>query len=135
MPPAAHVLAFLLVFTVLFLFALAATITAEFLDVKWVLTIVRIGEGLGRLTLVSIAIAFILVEGVPMLAAWYKKQMDDKAREEGRDEGRASERKAWLKWARELEEWERRRLETELSGMTFREPRPASPDAEQGNPV
>ena len=131
MPPAAHVLAFLLVFTVLFLFALAATITAEFLDVKWVLSIVRIGEGLGRLTLVSIAIAFILVEGVPMLAAWYKKQMDDKAREEGR----TLERKAWQKWARELEEWERRKLEAELSGIAFSETRPASPDAEQGSPV
>ena len=66
-----------------------------------------------------------------MLAAWYKKQMDDKAREEGR----TSERKAWQKWARELEEWERRRLEAELSGIAFSETRPASPDAEQGSPV
>ena len=87
MPPAAHVLAFLLVFTVLFLLALVVTIASEFSDVKWVLAIVRIGEGLGRLTLVSIAIAFILVEGIPMLAAWYKKQMEVKAREERQGRG------------------------------------------------
>ena len=139
MPPAAHVLAFLLVFTVLFLLALVVTIASEFSDVKWVLAIVRIGEGLGRLTLVSIAIAFILVEGIPMLAAWYKKQMEVKAREEGREqgreEGRASERKAWQDWRSELEAWERRRLEAERAGSTFSEPRPASPDAKQGSPL
>ena len=87
MPPASRVLAFLTVFTALFLMALALAIAAELAPVKWVLTIVRIGEGLGRLTLVTIAIAFILVEGIPMLAAWYKKQTEAKAREEGRAEG------------------------------------------------
>ena len=48
-----------------------------------------------------------------MLAAWYKKQMEVKAREEGREEGRASERKAWQDWRGELEAWERRRIEAE----------------------
>ena len=127
MPPAAHVLAFLAVLTVLFLLALSVTIAAEFSDVKWTLTIVRIGEGLGRLTLVSIAIAFILVEGIPMLAAWYKKQMETKAREEGREEGRALNQEAWKAWLEKLEAWERQKTEAEKEGKVFDEIRPSPP--------
>ena len=127
MPPAAHVLAFLAVFTVLFLLALSVTIAAEFSGVKWILTIVKIGEGLGRLTLVSIAIAFILVEGIPMLAAWYKKQMETKAREEGREEGRALNQEAWKAWLEKLEAWERQKTEAEKEGKVFDEIRPSPP--------
>ncbi len=57
------------------MFALGITVASVFTDVKRVLSIVEIGEGLGRLTFVSIAITFILVEGIPMLEAWYKKQI------------------------------------------------------------
>lgn len=123
MPPASRVLAFLVVFAALFLFALVVTIASEFSDAKWIGIVVRIGEGLGRLTFVSIAITFITVEGIPLLAAWYKKQMDNKAREEGR----ASEREAWQKWARQLEQWELRRTAAVDEGREFSEPRPKPP--------
>ena len=131
MPSASRVPLFLFVFTALFVFALAVTIASEFSDVKWVSTIVKVGEGLGRLTFVSIAITFILVEGIPMLAAWYKKQMVKEAEERGRE----SERKAWQEWRRELEAWERRRAEAERTGMAFTESSPAAPDADQVNAV
>ena len=127
MPSASRVPLFLLVFTALFVFALAVTVASEFSDVKWVLTVVAIGEGLGRLTFVSIAITFILVEGIPMLAAWYKKQMEEKAREEGRE----SERRAWQAWREELRGWERRRAEAERAGGEFNETPPTAPDEEQ----
>ena len=131
MPSASRVPLFLLVFTALFVFALVVTVASEFSDVKWIQIIVGIGEGLGRLTFVSIAITFILVEGIPMLAAWYKKQMELKAREEGREEGRASERRAWQDWRRELQDWERRKAEAERAGIAFTESPPAAPDANQ----
>ena len=54
-----------------------------------------------------------------MLAAWYKKQMENKAREE--------ERRAWQKWLRELQDWEQQREEAESVGRTFDEPPPAPP--------
>ena len=155
MPPATRLLAFLLVFSALFLFALVLTIVTEFSDVQWVSRIVRIGEGLGRLTFVSIAITFILVEGVPMLATWLRKEMVKEAREqgleagraegietgraegietgraEGREEGLAEERKAWQAWRNELEEWERQKEEADVAGLAFDKPRPPAPDAEQ----
>ena len=70
-----------------------------------------------------------------MLAAWYKKQMEVKAREEGREEGRESERKAWQEWRKELQAWERRRAEAERVGIAFTESLPAAPDADQVNAV
>lgn len=130
MPPASRVPLFLLVFAVMFLLALIAAVAAEFSDVKWVERIVRVSEGLGRLTLVSIATTFILVEGIPMLAAWYNKQMKEKAREEGREEGRAENQKTWKLWLKELEDWDRRKAEAERAGAAFNEPRPAPPSGE-----
>ena len=127
MPPATRLLAFLLVFSALFLFALAVTIVSEFYDVQWVSRIVRIGEGLGRLTFVSIAITFILVEGVPMLATWLRKEMVREAREEGIETGRAQKQRAWKLWLEELEAWEQRRASAESDGKTFTEPRPCPP--------
>ena len=59
-----------------------------------------------------------------MLAAWYKKQMEEHARAEGR----ASERQAWQDWSRELRDWERRKFEAEQSGREFNESPPAAPD-------
>ena len=86
-----------------------------------------------------------------MLAAWYKKQMEIKAREEGREEGREkgreegrekgreegreSERKAWQDWRMELQAWERRRTEAERAGIAFAESPPAAPDADQFSAV
>lgn len=131
MPPASRVLPFLLVFAALFLFALGITVIGEFTDVKWVQTIISIGEGLGRLTFVNIAITFILVEGIPLLAAWYKKEMQIKAREEGRREAF----REWQDWRNELEEWERQRAEADAAGVAFDKPRPLAPDAEQRSGV
>ena len=142
MPPASRVLPFLLVFAALFMFSMVATVISEFSDVKWVKTVIRIGEGLGRLTLVAISITFILVEGIPMLAAWYKKEMQLKSREEGREEGRAEGREegreegraqnqqAWELWLEELDAWEKRRYSAEGDGRTFTEPRPSPPSGD-----
>ncbi len=138
MPPASRVLPFLLVFAALFLFSLMVTVISEFSDVKWVEAVIRIGEGLGRLTFVAISITFILVEGIPMLAAWYKKEMQIKSREEGREEGRAEGREegraqkqqAWELWLEELEAWEKRRSSAEGDGSAFTEPRPSPPSGD-----
>ncbi len=126
MPSATRVLAFLLVFSSLFSFALALTIATEFSDEKWIERLVIVGEGLGRLTLVAIAMAFILVEGVPMLAEWARKQW----RKEAEERGRAQERKIWQDWRRNLEEWEQRKADAESEGRAFTEPRPAPPSDE-----
>lgn len=161
MPSASRVPLFVLVFSLLFLFSLGVVIAEEFSDVKWVQIIVRIAEGLGRLTFVSVAMAFILVEGIPMLAAWYKKQMIKEAEEKGREEGLAQglqeglvqglqvgreegiqeglakgqewERQAWREWRSRMREWEHRRTEAERTGAAFVEPPPPYPDAEQRN--
>ena len=85
-----------------------------------------IGDRLGRLTFVAVAITFILVEGVPMLAAWARKQWQNEAREKGRVE----ERKAWRAWLIELEAWEERKVEAEKRGRDFIEPRPTPPGDE-----
>ena len=127
MPPATRILAFLLAFTALFLLALALSIVSEFSDAAWIGVTVRIGEGLGRLTFVSIAMSFILVEGVPMLAAWLKREMVKEAREQGHTEGRAEAYQTWHGWLRDVEEWEQRKAAAEMDGQDFNEPRPAPP--------
>lgn len=126
MPSATRVFAFLLVFAALFLFALILATATEFSDEEWVERVVRIGEGLGRLTLVAIAITFIWVEGVPMLAEWARKQWQKEAQERGR----AIERKAWKQWLASTEAWEQRKTEAEEEGREFTEPRPAPPSGE-----
>ena len=155
MPPSSRVLPFLLVFAALFLFALIATVASEFSDVKWIEAVIRIGEGLGRLTFVAIAITFILVEGIPMLAAWYKKQRVKEAREEGRVEGREEGRaegrmegrvegrqegraegfveawEMWQEWQDDVDAWEQRKAAAESEGRDFTEPRPAPPRAKR----
>ena len=127
MPPATRVLAFLLVFTALFLLALILSVAEEFSDAKWIKTTISIGDRLGRLTFVAIATTFILVEGVPMLADWARKQWRREEREKGRIEGRALEREAWQHWQRKLEAWEQRKADAEREGRGFTEPRPAPP--------
>lgn len=149
MPPSSRVLPFLLVFGALFLFALIATVASEFTDVKWIEAVIRIGEGLGRLTFVAIAITFILVEGIPMLAAWYKKQRVKEAREEGRVEGLVEGRQEgrvegrqegrmegfaeawemWQEWQDDVDAWEQRKAAAENEGRDFTEPRPVPPQA------
>ena len=123
MPPATRVRAFLLVFAALFLLALMLAVAAEFSDAKWIKTVVSIGDRLERLTLVAIAITFILVEGVPMLAAWVKREEIKEARKQGR----AEEREAWRDWLKKLEAWEQRKAEAESEGRVFTELRPVPP--------
>ena len=130
MPPSSRVLPFLLVFAGLFLFSTIVTVISEFTDVKWVDAVIRIGEGLGRLSFVSVAIAFILVEGIPLLAAWYKREMRIKALEEGRKEGRAQNQRDWILWLEEVEAWEQRKASVESDGETFTEPRPSPPSGD-----
>ena len=139
MPPATRVRAFLLVFTALFLLALLLSVAAEFSDAKWIKTAVSIGDRLERLLVVVIAVTFILVEGVPMLAHWIRREEIKEAREEGRVEGRAEgrvegqaegralEREAWQEWRRSLEAWEQRKGDAETAGRGFNEPRPKPP--------
>ena len=151
MPPATRVRAFLLVFSGLFLLALILTIASEFSDAAWINAAGRIGDGLGRLSFVCVAVTFILVEGVPMLAAWVKREEIREAREQGRTEGRAEgivegraegivegrdegivegraeERGAWLDWRRELQAWEQRKAAAESEGRAFDEPPPEAP--------
>ena len=135
MPPATRVRAFLLVFTALFLSALILSIAAEFSNAKWIQTAVSIGDRLESLTVIAIAITFILVEGGPMLAHWIRQAEIKEAREEGlaegqalgRAEGRTLEREAWQEWRRSLEAWEQRKADTEAAGRMFNEPRPAPP--------
>ena len=58
-----------------------------------------------------------------MLAAWYKREM----RIKGREEGRAEKQRAWKLWLEELEAWEQRKASVESDGKTFTEPRPCPP--------
>ena len=141
MPPATRIRAFLLVFTAFFMASLMAAIMAEFSDAEWAMMLVSIGDRLGRLTFVNIAATFILVEGVPMLASWIRREEVKAAFEkgrteghseghsEGRVEGSALEREAWLKWLRETEAWEQSRAEAEKEGRPFNEPRPSPPES------
>ena len=127
MPPATRVLAFLLVFTTLFLLALILSIAAEFSDAKWIQTAASIGARLESLTVIAVSVTFILVEGVPMLAHWIRQAEIKEARAEGRVEGRALEREAWQNWRRSLEAWEQRKADAEAAGRAFNESRPAPP--------
>ena len=113
----------LLVFTALFLVALILAMATEFSDEEWIERLVGVGESLGRLTLVAIAIAFILVEGVPVLAEWARRQWQKEAQEKGR----AIEREAWKQWLASTEAWEQRKAEGESEGKDFSEPRPTPP--------
>ena len=139
MPPATRIRAFLLVFTAFFIASLMAALMAEFSDAKWIMMIVSIGDRMGRLTFVNIAATFILVEGVPMLASWIRREEVKAAFEKGRTEGHseghsegsALEREAWLDWLRELEAWEQSRAEAEKEGRPFNEPRPSPPESAQ----
>ena len=143
MPPATRIRAFLLVFTAFFLGSLIVALMVEFSDAKWIKMVVSIGDRLGRLTFVNIAATFILVEGVPMLASWIRREEVKAAfekghseghaegRSEGRVQGSALEREAWLDWLRELEAWEQSRAEAEKEGKPFNQPRPHPPESAQ----
>lgn len=129
MPSATRVRAFVIVFTLFFLAALLFVVVEEFSDVEWVETVLRIAQGIGRLTFVAVAATFILVEGVPMLASWIRRQEIIQAREEGREEGRSLERESWLDWKRRLDEWEERRVAAARENRPFIEERPTPPDS------
>ena len=73
-------------------------------------------------------------KGVHMLAAWYKKQMETKAREEGREEGRAQNQEAWKAWLEKLEAWERQKAEAQKEGKVLDEIRPSPPGDGWANP-
>ena len=62
-------------------------------------------------------------EDTSVLADWYKKQMEIKAREEGRAEVWG----IWQKWQIDLDAWEERRAMAVSEGREFSEPRPEPP--------
>ena len=155
MPPATRVRAFLLVFAALFLLALILSIAAEFSDAKWIKTAISIGARLESQLVVVIAVTFLLVEGVPMLASWLRREEIKEAREQGRTEGRseghvegrveglaegriegrteglaegrALERETWQDWRKKLDAWEQGKADAENEGRDFQEPRPDPP--------
>ena len=147
MPPATRIRAFLLLFAALFLLSSILAIAAEFSDAKWIKAVISIGARLEPLTVIAIAVTFLSVEGVPMLASWLRREEIKEAREqgrvegraegrtegraegraEGRTEGRALEREAWQEWRRNLDAWEQRKSQAENEGRGFHEPRPAPP--------
>lgn len=92
MPPATRIRAFLLLFAALFLLALILAIAAEFSDAKWIQAAVSIGDRLEPLTVIAIAVTFLSVEGVPMLASWVRREEIKEARAQGRTEGHAEGR-------------------------------------------
>ena len=127
MPPATRIRAFLLLFAALFLLSSILAIAAEFSDAKWIKAVINIGDRLEPLTVIAIAVTFLSVEGVPMLASWLRREEIKEAREQGRVEGRALEREAWQEWRRTLDAWEQRKFQAENEGRDFQEPRPAPP--------
>lgn len=134
MPPATRIRAFLLLFAALFLLSSILAIAAEFSDAKWIKAVISIGNRLEPLTVIAIAVTFLSVEGVPMLASWLRREEIKEAREQGRveghAEGRALEREAWQEWRRKLDEWEQRKSHAENEGRGFQEPPPAPPSEE-----
>ena len=127
MPPATRIRAFLLLFAALFLLSSILAIAAEFSDAKWIKVVISIGARLEPLTVIAIAVTFLSVEGVPMLASWLRREEIKEAREQGRVEGRALEREAWQEWRRNLDAWEQRKSQAENEGRDFQEPRPIPP--------
>ena len=135
MPPATRIRAFLLLFAALFLLSSILAIAAEFSDAKWIKAVISIGDRLEPLTVIAVAVTFLSVEGVPMLASWLRREEIKEAREQGRvegrveghAEGRALEREAWQEWRRSIDAWEQRKSQAENEGRDFQEPRPAPP--------
>ena len=97
------------------LLSYARVVTAEQPPLAWpevaIIVIVSAAVYAG----ISIPLAFAFSEGIPMVIA---KLWMDRARKEGREEGRAEANQAWAAW-------NRRRLAAENDGLPFTEPPPS----------
>lgn len=78
-------------------------------------TFVAVLGGIAGVIALSTASSIVFLEGLAMLSERYLKRRY----EEGKEEGRAEERKGW-------EEWLKRRMAAEEAGEEFDEPPPSS---------
>ena len=107
---------FLILFVLLFSLSLGLVIWYEVShetgDDGWD-TGIAIGMGMSYCVVISTAMAYVLVEGVNMLAEQFKKKRYDAGKAEGREE----RQKEW-------EAWNERRETAQARGQTFDEPPP-----------
>ena len=98
---------------------MAVILLDRFAGYEWAKHTVEISETLGRMFFTATGITLILVEGILMLAEWYKRQKFQ--------EGREVERAAWIAWHEKLADWEKRREDARAADQHFTETRPAPP--------
>ena len=80
-------------------------------------TAIAIGMGMSYCVVISTALAYVIVEGVAMLAEQFTKKRFAAGKAEGKAEGEAARQEEW-------EAWNQRRLEAEAQGQPFDEPPP-----------
>lgn len=97
--------------------------------------IVRMGASLAPLVVVSITLMVLVVEGGTMVADAFRKQLQERARQRGREEGLAEGRKAGLAEGQEKglaaerarwQDWLARKQAAELENRPFDEPPPGT---------
>ena len=93
--------------------------------------IVRIGASLAPLVVVSITVMVLVVEGGTMVADAFRKQLQERARQRGREEGMAEGREKGLAEGHEKErarwqDWLSRKQAAELENRPFDEPPPGA---------
>ncbi|MXW35945.1 MAG: hypothetical protein F4X26_05500 [Chloroflexi bacterium] len=85
--------------------------------------IVRMGGLLAPLLVVSVTLMVLVVEGGTMVADVFRRQLQERARQRGREEGLAEGReKERARW----EDWIERKEAAELENLPFDEPRPSA---------
>ncbi|MDE2695342.1 MAG: hypothetical protein OXH97_02335 [Chloroflexota bacterium] len=85
--------------------------------------IVRMGSSLAPLVVVSVTLMVLVVEGGTMVADAFRKQLQERARQRGREEGLAEgQEKERARW----EEWLARKQAAELENRPFDEPPPGA---------
>ncbi|MCY3559805.1 MAG: hypothetical protein OXH20_01330 [bacterium] len=85
--------------------------------------IVRMGSSLAPLVVVSVTLMVLVVEGGTMVADAFRKQLQERARQRGREEGLAEgQEKERARW----EEWLARKQAAELENRPFDEPPPST---------
>lgn len=80
--------------------------------------IVKTGGSLAPLVVVSVTLMILVVEGGTMVADTFRRQLQERARRRGHEEGREEERARW-------EQWFARMQAAELENRPFDEPPPS----------
>ena len=105
--------------------------------------IVRMGASLAPLVVVSVTVMILVVEGGTMVADAFRKQLQERARQRGREEGLAEGREAGLAEGRQAglaegqerglaaerarwQDWLARKQAAELENRPFDEPPPGT---------